>query len=117
MKSFRLIKIKTQCIIDDVNSLTVGRYMSKKSECTICKHYGKQTPKGETLETAQLYDDNGAPVPIALCRTHSVQLFKLGQKSFLLSHYRILADLMDTDEKKFINLLDRTVRKFPDLIR
>jgi hypothetical protein len=91
--------------------------MSKKRQCTICKHYGKQTPKGEILEMSPLYEEGGEPVPIALCRTHSVQLFKLGQKSFLLAHYRILVDLMDSDEKKFINLLDRTVRKFPDLIR
>jgi hypothetical protein len=91
--------------------------MSKKRECTICKHYGNKTPKGETLEMSPLYEEGGEPVPIPLCRTHSVQLFKLGQKSFLLAHYRILVDLMDSDEKKFINLLDRTVRKFPDLIR
>jgi hypothetical protein len=91
--------------------------MLKKRECTICKHYGDETPKGESLETSQLYDESGLPVSLILCRTHSVQLFKLGQKSFLLAHYRILIDLMDSDEKKFINLLDRTVRKFPDLIR
>lgn len=90
--------------------------MSKERECTICKHYGNETPKGENPETAKLFDDNGEAVPVQLCRTHSVQLFKLGQKSFLLAHYRILVGLMDTDEKKFINLLDRTVRKFPDLV-
>jgi hypothetical protein len=91
--------------------------MSKKKECTICKHSNLVTPVGEDLENSFLYEDNGDPIRIQLCRKHSVQLFKLGQKSFLLAHYRILVDLIDSDEKKFINILDKTVRKFPDSLR
>jgi len=91
--------------------------MGKKRECTICKHYGHETTNKSDLEVANLYEDDGEPIKVQLCRTHSVQLFKLGQKSFLLAHYRILVDLIDSDEKKFINILDKTVRKFPDSIR
>jgi hypothetical protein len=91
--------------------------MAKKRECTICKHSNLETPKGEDLENSFLYEEDGEPIKIHLCRRHSVQLFKLGQKSFLLAHYRILVDLIDSDEKKFINILDKTVRKFPDSLR
>ena len=87
--------------------------MNKKIECTICKHYGNKTPEGE-LERTQLYDDVGAPVPVKLCRSHSVQLFKNGQKKFLLSHYKILVDLMASDDPKFLGILEATIRKHPD---
>ncbi len=90
--------------------------MSKKRECTICKHYGEETSGATELERATLYDEVGDPVPVLLCRKHSVELFKLGQKNFLLAHYKILLEVLDTDEKKFLNILERTVRKFPDLI-
>lgn len=89
--------------------------MSKASECTICKHYGEETPAGQ-VERTQLYDDVGAPVPIRLCRSHSVQLFKLGQKRFLLSHYKILVDLVDSNNPKFIDILEATCKKHPDSI-
>jgi hypothetical protein len=91
--------------------------MGKKRECTICKHYGFAAPSEPNLEVSPLYEEGGELINILLCRKHSVQLFKLGQKSFLLAHYRILIDLIDSDEKKFINILDKTVRKFPDSIR
>ena len=99
------------------NAKRSGILMKKKRECTICKHSGLETPNSEELETSSLYEDDGTPIKILLCRKHAVQLFKLGQKSFLLAHYRILVDLIDSDEKKFINILDKTVRKFPDSIR
>jgi hypothetical protein len=89
--------------------------MSKKIECTICKHYGNKTPEGD-LERTQLYDDLGTPVPIKLCWAHSVQLFKVGQRKFLLSHYKILVDLMASDDPKFLDILEATVRKHPDSI-
>ena len=89
--------------------------MKKKVECTICKHYGNATPEGE-LERTQLYDDVGSPVKVNLCRSHSVQLFKLGQKKFLLSHYKILVDIMDSDEPKFLKVLEFTVKKHPESI-
>lgn len=94
--------------------------MTKKRECTICKHYGRSnigSSADEQLEAGNLYEEDGEVIKILLCRKHSVQLFKLGQKSFLLAHYRILVDLVASDEKKFINILDKTVRKYPDSLR
>lgn len=90
--------------------------MSKKKECTICKHYGKKTPDDGNLERTQVYDESGNPVPIHLCKSHSVDLFKMGQKNFLLSHYKILIDLVASDEPKFLDILEKTIKKFPDRI-
>lgn len=82
---------------------------SKPRECTICKHYGSSTERPGDLERAQLYDEVGTPVNILLCRNHSVELFKGGQKSFLLSHYKILIDIISSDETKFLDILEKTV--------
>lgn len=90
--------------------------MSKARECTICKHYGRKFLVSEELDRAQIYDDTGAPIAISLCKSHSVELFKKGQKTFLLSHYKILVDLVATDEPKFLDILEQTVRKHPDKI-
>lgn len=90
--------------------------MAKKRECTICKHYGRKSPESDDLERTQVYDETGAPVPINLCKAHSVELFKKGQKNFLLSHYKILIDLVASDEPKFLDVLERTVKKYPDKI-
>jgi hypothetical protein len=87
--------------------------MSKKKECTICKHYGKAGAADQYLERTQVYDETGAPVGIYLCKSHSVELFKMGQRKFLLSHYRILVDLVDSDEPKFLEVLEKTVKRFP----
>lgn len=91
--------------------------MSKKRECTICKHYGKPTPDPDNLERTNLYDESGNPVGVNLCRSHSVQLFQSGQKKFLISHYKILTDLIDSDETKFLELLQKTAKSNPDLIK
>lgn len=90
--------------------------MSKKRECTICKHYGKATKEPEKLERTNLYDETGNPVPVNLCRNHSVQLFQWGQKKFLISHYKILTDLIASDEPKFLELLQRTAKSNSDLL-
>lgn len=88
--------------------------MSKKKACTICKHYGVETPDEAVLERTQVFDETGTPVPILLCRSHSVELFKNGQKKFLLSHYKILVDLVGSDEMKFLEILEKTVKKNTD---
>ncbi|MBC74883.1 MAG: hypothetical protein CME64_02595 [Halobacteriovoraceae bacterium] len=90
--------------------------MNKKYECTICKHYGRPTFDKSTLERQSLYDDQGNPIPVILCRKHAVQLFQSGQKKFLISHYRILNDLIASDEMKFLELMERTVRANLDMI-
>lgn len=92
--------------------------MDKPKLCTICKHYGIETPqemKGH-LERTQIYDEFGRVVSIHLCRKHAVDLFKTGQKRFLLSHYRILVDLVGSEEMKFIEILQKTVQRNPNNI-
>lgn len=92
--------------------------MSKPKLCTICKHYGIETPVElrEDLERTFIFDEFGKTVSIQLCRKHAVDLFKTGQKRFLLSHYRILTDLVDSDELKFLDVLEKTVQRNPDKI-
>lgn len=81
-----------------------------QKECTICKHYGMPNQSPETLERAQVYDEVGTPVNILLCRNHAVELFQTGQKRFLVSHYKILVDIISSDEMKFLDILEKTVR-------
>ena len=81
-------------------------------ECTICKHYGEAT-SGE-VEKAQIFDEVGTPVNIYLCRTHGVELFKRGQRKFLINHYRILVDIISSDETKFLDVLERTIQENKD---
>lgn len=92
--------------IEDANSPA-----AKRRECTICKHLGRPTVDPEKLERTSLYANNGSPVGVNLCRRHSVELFKLGQKNFLLRYYRILDEVVDSDEAKFIDILRDTVRR------
>lgn len=85
-------------------------------ECTICKHYGLPTDDPKTLEKEQIFDEVGTPVSIFLCRPHSVDLFKSGQKKFLVKHYKILVDIISSDEVKFLDVLEKTVRENLDEI-
>lgn len=79
-----------------------------EEQCTICKHYGISMTEG--IERAYIYDESGNPVGIKLCPAHSVELFKRGQKRFLVNHYKILTDLVSSDETKFLDILEKTVR-------
>ncbi len=90
--------------------------MGQDRECTICKHYGQPTDSAEVLERTKLFDEEGAPATIDLCVKHSVELFKIGQKRFLLDHYKILVDLIASDEPKFLEILEKTIKKFPNKI-
>lgn len=89
---------------------------SKSRECTICKHHGLETAQPEKLEKEKLFDDDDSFVQILLCRKHSVDLFKMGQKKFLTEHYQILNEVVNSDEPKFIELLDKTYRANMDKI-
>lgn len=84
--------------------------MSEK-ECTICKHYGEETTQPEELDKQLIFDEVGTAVPINLCKKHAVDLFKNGQRRFLVQHYKILVDIISTDEVKFLDILERTVRE------
>ena len=88
----------------------------KSRECTVCKHYGLETMQPENLEQAKLFDDGDRFVTVLLCRRHSVDLFKQGQKKFLLQHYHILIEVINSDEPKFIELLEKIYRLNMDRI-
>ena len=79
-------------------------------ECTICKHYGTSTENPSDLDKAQIFDEVGTPVNIMLCRNHTVELFRSGQKKFLVTHYKILVDIISSDEMKFLDVLEKTVK-------
>lgn len=84
--------------------------MSDK-ECTICKHYGDKTQRPEELDRQVIFDEVGTPVPINLCKRHAVDLFKMGQRRFLVQHYKILVDIISSDEVKFLDILEKTVQE------
>jgi len=92
--------------------------MEKVKACTICKHLGKVTEESRDLDASFLYNDidNPASIKIRLCRSHSVELFKLGQKRFLINHKQILHDLVNSDEMEFIRILERTLHKNLDAL-
>jgi len=92
--------------------------MAATKECTICKHNGERSSDLGELEAGFLYNDidHPATIRIRLCRSHSVELFKIGQKKFLLEYHSILHDLVNSDEMEFIKLLDRVVKKNLDAI-
>jgi len=84
--------------------------------CTICKHYGEETDTTHELDRQELFDEVGTPVSILLCQNHAVELFKSGQRRFLVSHYKILIDIISSDEVKFLEILEKTVKKnFDDI--
>jgi hypothetical protein len=86
----------------------------RKLECIICKHYGTKTIGH--LERAQLFDEMGSPLNVNLCRSHAVELFKAGQRKFLISHYRILEETISSDDTKFLEILEKTILNNKDQI-
>ena len=55
----------------------------RKDHCCICKFKPDHSHKnGED----SIFDSKGNSINITLCYTHSVELFKTGQKAFLLRH-------------------------------
>lgn len=81
---------------------------NRDPRCVICKHLD------ETRETSlsfnYVYGNEGVPIRVLLCRKHEVELFKAGQKKFFLNYYKILADIVDSDEVEFMRLFEKTVR-------
>lgn len=90
--------------------------MEKTRSCTICKHLGLKSIAQAPLSIEKLYDyyDKTADIKIYLCTKHSVELFKLGQKRFLLNYKDILFDLVNSDEKEFIDILAKTIKNNPN---
>jgi hypothetical protein len=55
----------------------------KDNRCFICKYCQLETLK---VKDDLIYDARGNSTTIPLCYSHSVELFKIGQKSFLTKH-------------------------------
>lgn len=84
--------------------------MSKKDpRCVICKHLDVRL--SGNLNHNFVYGEEGAPIRVLLCRRHEVELFKSGQKKFFLNYYRILLEVIDSDEVEFMRLFERTVHE------
>lgn len=58
----------------------------KDNRCFICKY--KQS-NAQKASDDLIYDAKGNSTTLPLCYTHSVELFKTGQKSFLTKHKSI----------------------------
>jgi len=56
----------------------------KDHRCAVCKYQGDHNEKKIYLEP--IWRDNGLPFKIALCYMHSWELFRMGQKNFLMSY-------------------------------
>lgn len=56
--------------------------------CTVCEHYGK-IRVGHNLDL--IFQKDGKQKVIPLCWSHSVELFKIGQKVFLTKYEGSLA--------------------------
>lgn len=83
--------------------------MNKKDpRCVICKHIGEE--HSSNLNYNYVYGDEGDPIRVLLCRRHEVELFKMGQKKFFLAYYKILLDIVDSDEVEFMKVFEKTVR-------
>lgn len=79
-------------------------------QCTICKHYGLATPSPNKVERVSLFDGEES-ISIMLCQAHSVEIFKSGQKKFLLAHHKILEEVVSSDSPKFLELLEKTFKE------
>lgn len=83
--------------------------MTKKDpRCVICKHL--DVVYSNNLDFNYVYGEEGAPIRVLLCRRHEVELFQMGQKKFFLNYYKILLEILDSDEVEFMRLFEKTVR-------
>lgn len=58
----------------------------KDSRCFICKYNQDNTPKAKD---DLIYDAKGKCMSLPLCYSHSVELFKSGQRCFFTKHRNI----------------------------
>ena len=83
--------------------------MTKKDpRCVICKHL--DVVYSNNLDFNYVYGEEGSPIRVLLCRRHEVELFQMGQKKFFLNYYKILLEILDSDEAEFMRLFEKTVR-------
>lgn len=92
----------------------MSKTSNKDHRCVICKHLDMM--HSDNLNFNFVYGEHGNPIRVLLCRRHEVELFKGGQKKFFLNYYRILLDVVNSDEVEFMKLFEKTVRSNLDKI-
>lgn len=85
--------------------------MEDKCKCIICRHYGQEKDDSDQYERSSIYSESGRELVINLCKVHDIELFKIGQRKFLTSHYKILAEVVDSNDTTFLEILEETVKK------
>ena len=86
-----------------------------KKYCSICQCYGvHEETAPEYLSVEKVYDEKGNTVKATLCRTHAVELFKIGQKNFFVKHHNRAQDIIvdDISNTFFFNLMFRVAQKY-----
>jgi hypothetical protein len=68
----------------------------KKPRCLICK-YTKPNEE-QTVKVNYLYPGADKSIRIILCESHSVELFKSGQRSFLTQYYSLFQGFYGNEE-------------------
>ncbi len=61
----------------------------KDNRCFICKY---KQENNSHFSNDSIYDSTGASMTIPLCYSHSIELFKSGQITFLAKHKNILIE-------------------------
>lgn len=76
------------------------------AKCTLCEHLGKETTC-TSLSREYIYNKRTQKeVPLILCRTHSVELFKNGTVKMCVRYApEILSTIIGTSNREFINVL------------
>lgn len=75
--------------------------------CMICEHYGEDK-KAEEQDSIYYYNKE---IKLALCRNHSIELFKNGQNKFLLKHCKLVESVVGSNNPKLMKVLEDTYRK------
>ncbi len=83
--------------------------MSKKLKCAVCSLYGVENEKDISREL--LFKDEGEDFPVLLCRQHSVELFKQGQKRFCIHHFETANQIVVAENSTFLNFILEIAKK------
>jgi len=68
----------------------------KKPRCLICK-YTKPNEE-QMVKVNYLYPGSDKSIRIILCESHSVELFKSGQRAFLIQYYSLFQGFYGNEE-------------------
>lgn len=71
----------------------------KDNRCFICKFQQLERPK---VSNDLLFDNKGKSMRLPLCYSHSVELYKGGQKKFLTHYKNIFVDSYGTESDSLI---------------